>query len=327
MKALEAEVETLKSRFHLQDNFINNQNKSLIESNKRAYELQCELRQAKVTIASLKEEIETLTKKSAEQSTHIIRFEKEKEEQKKIKKQTTLEKEHLLPKSEPKIKEDSKSELEKLLAEKTRELDSVKGKLKCFDIAEEHLAILREELSSKNKRLDSLSAEIMKLRDNQAEAINQPPQPKSMDDPKFDQEAEETVNNLQQQLSDSKVKVGKLTFDNMELKQQLEDANQALTKVQSSQSNSPKNNSPEISALKKEIGIFRERCSLLEENLESTKSELTLTESSNKELKTLMNSLQQQLDQSLKIKADLNNQLIEKDSLLIKIKAEIVDIK
>lgn len=336
VRTLEGDLSVSNSRFLLQDRFLNNQNVSLVESSRLSHELQCKLDASNATINGFRQEIEALNDKLNKSKSDDT------QDNEKLQGLLTIidEKSKIIEGLEGRIQENQEPEcdhsvfdkkvlhLEKVLDEKNQEIDSLNGKMKCFEVAEEHLEKLRTELMMKNSRLDSMDFELKSLRSQYLSSkIQKDDQPIVQDTKDIDTKIMEKNELLKIQLDETKTKIGHLLLENDTLKKSLEEAQSSLGASQLV-SQAPAGPSPaEMTTIKKELNQIRDSYNKAKDELEDVRGDLSIAETANKDLRSLKNNLQQQLDQSSKIKGDLNTQLIMKDSQLIMTKGQIHDIK
>lgn len=307
-----------------------------MEASRHSHDLQCQLKAVKVILETCRQELVDLQEKpkaskvsDAEDLELIKRLKAElteKDELIQVLRAKQSQKEE--PDCNHSSLEESKKQLEIELARKDQEIDSLKGKMKCFEVAEEHLEKLRAELQSKNTRLDTMDIEVKSLRSQYQELLSEKavePTPARMKEDTS--ELAELNKDLKTQVDSSKVKIGNLMLENTNLKNELETAKASLASAQVTSQSSVAGNPAELASLKKELSQVRDSYNMVKHELEDIKSDLSIAETSNKDLRTLKTNLQQQLDQSSKIKSDLNTQLIMKDSQLIMTKGQIHDIK
>lgn len=336
MISTKGDLESVQSKFVLQDQFIDGQNKSLIESNRHTYETQCQLKTSIAALEAAKSEISQLKDrlKQHETTPQVDHGEVERLKADLSQKNNEIHKlsQELKDKSSSGVESDellsAKAEVEKKLAQKEQEIDSLRGKMVCFEVAEEHLQKLREELTAKCRRLEDLETELREVKksirtpETTPEVILVPAQGESLK--QLPEGLELKVKELQTLLDETKQKLGQKMMDNNDLKEKLAEAKESLSQLQNSQSSQ---SNAAMTSLKKETSQLQAKLEGLNQEIEDARNELSISESSNRDLRTLKNTLQQQLDQRTKEKSDLNSQLIDKDRQLISTKDEIVDIK
>jgi len=131
-----------------------------------------------------------------------------------------------------------------------------------------------------------------------------------------DAEKDAKIKALEQQVAELKASNKQLGQENEQLKRQ-----------SPSSPNPPTVNSDQIAKYKTKIASLEAEIQDLRSENDSNRDTMQNLESMNKDLRAAKVNLQQTLDQRVKEKGDLNQQLVEKDFLVINMKQEMCELK
>jgi chromosome segregation ATPase len=187
------------------------------------------------------------------------------------------------------------------LVEKSREIDLLKDKQRCFDLAEQHLSKMKEQLDLKTTRLEELEVELYNLRDTTSKQLAE-----RLNNTTKAQEEVEKVKKQEKEFLEKVETQNKTKIDDLKAKIT------ALEEQLANQTAAIKDSKSTIKDLKGQLS------EAMEEN-ENSKSQI-------QELRNTKTSIQHTLEKRVKEKAELNQKLIDCECDFIKLKDKVIDV-
>ena len=342
-KLKDTEIEIYKDRFKSQSDMVENQNISMVEYSKKAYENEQRSRKQLLQIGKLEMELteraETLKSKEKElgASLELSRSTmsefgslKEKVEAQNIKiSECESEREGLLKKIE-----DLSRELEEMGSTLEKSRSAEKDKMR-------QLEDIKEINRSSDSRIEELSKELEMLKANKKEELETSQtsslyagqKEESTPASKFKQTG--SVSHQPQQISQVQPDSSALRIEDLEAQLQsareklrnYKEQNEHLTKELSVYSQSANQGSMHGSSSPDLVSKLRNEIMELEEDLSESNGNLEEAKKQCDDLKASKQAMQLIVDQMKKEKAEFNQIVIEKDCVVINMKNEMVEIK